>query len=64
MTNNIELYDGKVKHHRKLRFHDEPFHASNWCEKCGLHYCWHPVCQEHRQDARANHEFKPEKEDL
>lgn len=52
------------KEYRHLRYHDDPHHKSNWCRKCGLYYCWHPECtgegsEEYRNDARANHEFKP-----
>ena len=56
----------KVLNNRKLRFHDDPHHKSNWCEVCGLYYCWHDEAKEfdvynHYQcDERAKgHKFIP-----
>lgn len=46
---------------RKLRYHDDPHHYSNWCDICGLYYCWHPECTEYRNDCRAIHKFIPRK---
>lgn len=44
---------------RKNRYHDNRHHYSNWCQKCGLYYCWHPECTTFENDNRANHKFIP-----
>lgn len=50
--------------HRKFRYHDNPHHKSNWCEECGLYYCWHPEVEGHKNDGRAMHKFIPREEEL
>lgn len=49
---------------RKYRYHDDPYDKSNWCEECGLYYCWHPECGGHRNDSRAHHKFIPTKKEF
>ena len=49
----------EVLTNRNLRFHDNPYHKSNWCVECGLYYCWHPECKWHRNDDRTDHKFIP-----
>lgn len=44
---------------RKFRYVDNPHHKSNWCEQCGLYYCWHPEVEGYRNDVRARHKFIP-----
>jgi hypothetical protein len=46
------------------KYHEDAHHPSNWCEICGLYYCWHPESgsDKSNRDWRAhNHEFKPGK---
>jgi hypothetical protein len=52
----------EVHHNRDLRYHDDVFHRSNWCDVCGLYYCWHPECKIHKNDSRSMHKFIPSKE--
>ncbi len=54
----------EVLTNRKLRYHDDPHHYLNWCKVCGLYFCWHPECKEHRNDGRTNHVFEPQEEAL
>lgn len=54
----------RVIYNRNIRFHDDPYHRSNWCKVCGLYYCWHPECKEHKNDDRALHPFEPGEEEI
>jgi len=52
---------------RKLQYHDNPHHYSNWCNVCGLYYCWHDEAEEfdvhnqYQHDKRAKgHPFVPD----
>jgi len=56
---------------RKLRYHDDPHHESNWCKVCGLYFCWHDEAEEfdvhthYRHDWGAKgHKFEPKEEEL
>lgn len=56
----------EVKTNRKLRYHDDPYHISNWCVICSGYYCWHDDCEEavkrniYRNDLiTRGHKFKP-----
>ena len=52
---------------RRLRFHDDKLHYSNWCKICGIYYCWHDEAKEfdvynhYQHEKRAKgHKFVPD----
>ena len=52
---------------KRLQFHNDPLHYSNWCKICGIYYCWHDEAKEfdkynhyqHEQRAKG-HKFEPQ----
>lgn len=53
----------KHKPFSNRQYHEDPHHCSNWCQICGLYYCWHykeTKNENYKHDYRAlNHKFQP-----
>ena len=32
-----------MSENRDNRYHNDPYHPSNWCVKCDLYYCWQQI---------------------
>ena len=53
---------------RRLQYHKDPHHYSNWCKVCGKYYCWHKEAKEfdvneiYSHDMQ-NHKFIPREEE-
>ncbi len=51
---------------KRLQYHNDQHHYSNWCKVCGLYFCWHDEAKEfdvhnhYQNDGRAKgHKFEP-----